>query len=584
GLLSVLKMEMDFKGLVLLTMLFSSGLFISTLSQPEGFPSFNCGAFTNQTEERKSFMYRILEMQTTTHYGDVVAIHDIAMNINVPRDWSEADPCFPKAYGIICNQDNPPRVIVVNLTGLGLNGVLPPSIGNLTALTQLLLGNNNLRGSIPGLSSLKNLTILQLESNQLTGGIPTSLEDLPKLNQLFLQNNKLDATIPSGLIKLCQQGPAFCIIEPQKSSAIHNTKTLTIMGLLIGVLIGCSVLFIIIVAVFVLIMVWRHTRTSQPQITDGGPASLPQIHPSTGEDENKHFRPPIEYSEEEIISGTNNYADIIGRGGFGDVFKGALSGLVIAVKKISIISNQGQQQFKNELALLSRIHHRNLVKLVGYCRQPALLALVYEYMPGGTLKDHLSGKMQNRLDWHTRLNIALQTAEGLLYLHRDCSPTIIHRDIKSSNILLDVNLSAKLADFGLSRLLEFSKSHTSTVVKGTPGYIDPEYFQTGTLTEMSDVYSFGVVLLEIISAVSPQENIVQRARQLISSRKLDDLMDSCLEGTYNESSAWKVVDIACRCVEKEPKNRPKMRMVVEELETAVKLFTLVESNQSRQIS
>ncbi|KAH9310735.1 hypothetical protein KI387_025770, partial [Taxus chinensis] len=560
-------MTMDLTRFVLIAMIIFSGLHISTISQLQVFVSTS----PNKEEERGPLLnsreaYRILDTQTPTQNGDVLAIHDIAKNINVPDDWSQADPCSQQVYGIICNQENPTRVIVVNLTGFGLNGIIPASIGNLTALTQLLLGSNNFWGPIPDLSSLKNLTTLQLQNNQLTGDIPTSLEELPLLNQLFLQNNRLDATIPSGLIKLCLEGPDFCTIKPQKSPVHRKTKKL----ITIGVLIGCSVLFIVVL-VFSLIKVWRHTHKSRQQITHTS-LILEETHLSTREeDDNKHYRLPVEYTEEEIVSGTNNYADIIGSGGFGDVFKGELSGYVVAVKKISINSHQGLPEFKNELALLSRIHHKNLVKLIGYCRQPTILALVYKYMSGGALKDHLSGKMQNPLDWLTRLNIALQTAEGILYLHRDCSPPIIHRDIKSSNILLDANLSAKVADFGLSRLLEFSKSYTDTNVKGTAGYMDPEYFQTATLTEKSDVYSFGVVLLEIISGVSPKTNIVQTAPVLISSHKLKDLIDSSLEGKYNEASAWKIARIACKCVEKESKNRPNMRVVAQELETAVKL-------------
>ncbi|KAH9313882.1 hypothetical protein KI387_022509, partial [Taxus chinensis] len=211
----------------------------------------------------------------------------------------------------------------------------------------------------------------------------------------------------------------------------------------------------------------------------------------------------------EMLAATENFSHRIGHGGFGSVFRGRLQeGQEIAVKMLSSFSKQGVAEFLNEIDLLSRIHHKNLVSLLGYCNESRDLMLVYEYMPGGSLKEHLYGTNEEKhpkLDWKSRLKIALHSAQGLEYLHVACTPRIIHRDIKTGKILLDVtNLNGKLADFGLSRItIEGEASHVTTTVKGTAGYLDPEYFSTQMLTEKSDIYSFGVVLLELICGRRP---------------------------------------------------------------------------------
>ncbi|KAA8533253.1 hypothetical protein F0562_033214 [Nyssa sinensis] len=169
-------------------------------------------------------------------------------------------------------------------------------------------------------------------------------------------------------------------------------------------------------------------------------------------------------------------------------------------------STNKTQQFVTEVALLSRIHHRNLVPLIGYCEEEYLdqRMLVYEYMHNGTLRDHIhDSAKQKLLNWLARLYIAEDAAKGLEYLHTGCNPGIIHRDVKTSNILLDINMRAKVSDFGLSRQAEEDLTHISSVARGTVGYLDPEYYATQQLTEKSDVYSFGVVLLELISGRKP---------------------------------------------------------------------------------
>ncbi|CAK9266685.1 unnamed protein product, partial [Sphagnum jensenii] len=206
------------------------------------------------------------------------------------------------------------------------------------------------------------------------------------------------------------------------------------------------------------------------------------------------------YSLAEVIIATNNFNIQIGKGGFGPVYYGKFEdGREVAIKVLDVKSSQGPSEFFNEVDVLSRANHQNLVSLIGYCLEDDQQMLIYEYMHKGSLYDHLYANEQ--LDWTTRLHIALNASQGLEYLHSGCNPSIIHRDVKTSNILLPSDMkNAKVADFGLSRLTYGDHiTHMTTNVKGTAGYVDPEYFTSQCLSVKSDVYSFGVVLLEIIS-------------------------------------------------------------------------------------
>ncbi|CAI0376871.1 unnamed protein product [Linum tenue] len=256
------------------------------------------------------------------------------------------------------------------------------------------------------------------------------------------------------------------------------------------------------------------------------------------------------------------------------VYRGVLpTGQLLAIKRAQRESMQGGLEFKTEIELLSRVHHKNVVSLVGFCFEQGEQMLIYEYVPNGTLSDALSGKSGISMEWTRRLKVAIGAARGLAYLHELADPPIIHRDIKSANILLDDRLIAKVADFGLSKPMSDSeKDHITTQVKGTMGYLDPEYYMTQQLTEKSDVYSFGVVLLEIVTGRRPIERgkyIVREIKMAMDKTKsLYNLQTVIDPAICNESLKGlnKFVDLALSCVHESGAERPSMGDVVKEIE------------------
>nr|KJB59340.1 hypothetical protein B456_009G250500 [Gossypium raimondii] len=281
---------------------------------------------------------------------------------------------------------------------------------------------------------------------------------------------------------------------------------------------------------------------------------------------------------EELKNATNNYHDsrIVGRGGQGTVYKGILSdGRSVAIKK-SIIGDQSQvQQFINEVIVLSQINHRNVVKLLGCCLETQVPLLVYEYVRNGTLFHHLHNAAHaSVISWEARLKIATEAAEALSYLHSAASPPIIHRDVKLTNILLDENYIAKVSDFGASRLVPSNKAQITTLVQGTLGYLDPEYFHTSQLTEKSDVYSFGVVLIELLTGLEAisferpehERNLCMYFVSVMKEERLLDIIDKRVLNDKSIEQLKEAANLARRCVRLKGEERPTMKEVASELE------------------
>ncbi|XP_052187062.1 probable serine/threonine-protein kinase PBL5 isoform X2 [Diospyros lotus] len=284
------------------------------------------------------------------------------------------------------------------------------------------------------------------------------------------------------------------------------------------------------------------------------------------------------FTFDQLVVATENFksSNFLGEGGFGKVFKGKLedTGQIVAIKQLDRNGVQGIREFVVEVLTLSLADHPNLVKLLGYCAEGDQRLLVYEYMPLGSLEDHLHGSRTKRkkIDWNTRMKIAAGAARGLEYLHDKMKPPVIYRDLKCSNILLDEGYHPKLSDFGLAKVGPVGdKTHVSTRVMGTYGYCAPDYAMTGQLTFKSDIYSFGVVLLEIITGRkaidntrSPAEqNLVAWARPLFKDRrKFSEMADPMLEGQYPVRGLYQALAICAMCVQEKPTLRPLIADIV----------------------
>ncbi|KAH9666726.1 protein kinase domain-containing protein [Citrus sinensis] len=282
------------------------------------------------------------------------------------------------------------------------------------------------------------------------------------------------------------------------------------------------------------------------------------------------------FSLKELHSATNNfnYDNKLGEGGFGSVYWGQLwDGSQIAVKRLKVWSNKAEMEFAVEVEILARVRHKNLLSLRGYCAEGQERLIVYDYMPNLSLLSHLHGQHSSEclLNWNRRMDIAIGSAEGIVYLHHHATPHIIHRDIKASNVLLDADFKAQVADFGFAKLIPDGATHVTTRVKGTLGYLAPEYAMLGKASESCDVYSFGILLLELASGKKPIEKVNSAIKRTITDwalplaceRKFSELADPRLNGNFVEEELKRVVLVALTCAHSKPEKRPTMLEVLD---------------------
>ncbi|KAK7330845.1 hypothetical protein VNO77_25049 [Canavalia gladiata] len=311
------------------------------------------------------------------------------------------------------------------------------------------------------------------------------------------------------------------------------------------------------------------------------------------------------FTSQELRDATNNFNKMlkIGEGGFGSVYKGSITPpggkgdpIVVAVKRLNTRGFQGHKEWLAEVQFLGIVNHPNLVKLLGYCsvdgERGVQRLLVYEFMPNGSLEDHLFSKSRPTLPWTTRLEIMLGAAQGLAYLHGGLEIQVIYRDFKSSNVLLDADFHPKLSDFGLAREgPQGDQTHVSTAVVGTQGYAAPEYIETGHLKVQSDMWSFGVVLYEILTGRRSLERNRPTAEQKLldwvkqypaDTSRFSMIMDPRLRGLYSPSAARKIAKLADSCLKKNPEDRPPMSHIVESLKQALQYSEA--SNTSQDIA
>ncbi|KAL9664669.1 hypothetical protein QQ045_020074 [Rhodiola kirilowii] len=350
----------------------------------------------------------------------------------------------------------------------------------------------------------------------------------------------------------------------------------------------------------------RSSNAGQSRFSEGASGSLDDGLTSL-EEEGQFLDLPIlkEYKFAELKAATKNFRPdtLLGEGGFGLVYKGWVdektlepckfgSGMMVAIKKLKQQSQQGFAEWQAEVNFLGTLSHPNLVKLLGYCWEDTELLLVYEYMQRGSLENHLFRRSSTvaPLPWDNRLKIVVCAARGLAFLHTS-EKHVIYRDFKASNILLDSNYNAKISDFGLAKFgPEGSESHVTTRIMGSYGYVAPEYIATGHLYIKSDVYGFGVVLLEILTGQKAHDpkrpeglhGLVDWAKPyLLHKRKLKFIMDARMEGQYSMTAAFQAAQLALKCIAAEPKKRPSMKEVVEELEKIEAMGKTRESRKSR---
>ncbi|KAG6482936.1 hypothetical protein ZIOFF_059575 [Zingiber officinale] len=394
------------------------------------------------------------------------------------------------------------------------------------------------------------------------------------------------------------------------SSPIERNSSPSPGGVNSGTAAGIAVVTVAVLLSFVVVVLWMARRRKKPALNYETGFANPSPYQSSIMSDSAYSRSPSAplvsnthhksaslvsesiggamagstswFSYEELYEITDGFSpqNVLGEGGFGCVYKGCLSdGREVAVKQLKVGSGQGEREFKAEVEIISRVHHRHLVSLVGYCISDNQRLLVYDYVPNGTLESHLHGKGQLVMEWTTRVKVAAGSARGLAYLHEDCHPRIIHRDIKTSNILLDNNFEAQVSDFGLARLAMDACTHVTTRVMGTFGYLAPEYASSGKLTEKSDVFSFGVVLLELITGKKPvdgtrplgDESLVEWARPLlahaIETGDFGELPDPRLGNNYNETEMFRMVEAAAACTRHSASMRPRMGKVVRVLDS-----------------
>ncbi|KDP38160.1 hypothetical protein JCGZ_04803 [Jatropha curcas] len=524
--------------------------------------------------------------------------------------WEGNDPCA-QWRGIVCSSGG--NITVINFHNMGLTGTISSNFSSLPSLQKLILSNNLISGTIPDeLTTLPSLSLLNVANNKLFGKVPKF-----KSTQLITDGNPDIGKENSSLTPPPGSTPGSTSGTPPGSDSdgngTKNSGTVKIVGSVVGVVCGLCVVglgiffysrkqkrFSKVQSPNMMVIHPRHSSdqdavkitvaessanpsATATSYTDSGPSDIHVA--ETGS---------MVISIQVLRNVTNNFSEenILGRGGFGTVYKGELhDGTKIAVKRMEsgVISEKGLAEFMSEIAVLTKVRHRHLVALLGYCLDGNERLLVYEYMPQGTLSRFLFDWRQQGLkplEWTRRLSIALDVARGVEYLHGLAHQSFIHRDLKPSNILLGDDMRAKVADFGLVRLAPEGKASVETRLAGTFGYLAPEYAVTGRVTTKVDVFSFGVILMEMITGrkalddTQPEDSlhlVTWFRRMHINKDTFRKTIDRSIElDEETIASISTVAELAGHCTAREPYQRPDMGHVVNVLSSLVELWKPAE--------
>uniref|UniRef100_A0A0D3FMY8 non-specific serine/threonine protein kinase n=1 Tax=Oryza barthii TaxID=65489 RepID=A0A0D3FMY8_9ORYZ len=499
----------------------------------------------------------LLPFSASDRQGD--ALYDMKLKLNATgnqlSDWNQnqVNPCTWNS--VIC--DNNYNVVQMpscrTLASMGFTGVLSPRIGELQFLNVLSLPGNKITGGIPEqIGNLSSLTSLDLEDNLLVGPIPASLGQLSKLQILRLAYNKLSGSIPGSLFQVARSS--------------HGSK----VGIVLGTVVG-AIGILIIGAVFIVCNGRRKSHLREVFVD------------VSGEDDRRiAFGQLKRFAWRELQLATDSFSEknVLGQGGFGKVYKGALpDGTKIAVKRLTDYESPGgEAAFLREVELISVAVHRNLLRLIGFCTTQTERLLVYPFMQNLSVAYRLREFKPGEpiLDWSARKRVAIGTARGLEYLHEHCNPKIIHRDVKAANVLLDEDFEPVVGDFGLAKLVDVQKTSVTTQVRGTMGHIAPEYLSTGKSSERTDVFGYGIMLLELVtgqraidfSRLEEEDDVLllDHVKKLQREGQLGAIVDRNLSSNYDGQEVEMMIQIALLCTQASPEDRPSMSEVVRMLE------------------
>jgi serine/threonine protein kinase len=452
----------------------------------------------------------------------------------------------------------------VGFLGTEMLGTYPAVLTQLPSIIDITLEANKLYGALPtNLFNSSTLTYLDIQSNYFNGFLPApppSIEFLATTNCFTTADQNAAKSYSGKPVANCSAFYTSLLPPPPPVTVSAPSSSDT------SVIVVAVVVPLVAILTLLALLFWylrgRRGRSISKLFTKG----LKQT--------------STEFALKELKGATENWSTAIGKGGYGTVYKATLKdGTIVAVKRLDQVSKQGDVEFIREVELLSRVHHRHLVNLVGFCAERGERALVYEYMAMGSLYEHLHGDSGKKfpLSWDSRCKIAIHVALGIEYLHYGADPPLIHRDIKSANILLSDDGYSKVADFGLCKEAPIGAGQdgseqlvpTATAVRGSFGYLDPEYVNTSILSEKSDVYSYGVVLLELITghkSIHEWQPLAYWAEEYLADREKTPLMvDPALEGNFDLDELYALCDIARTCVQDQSVNRPTIRDVAKAL-------------------
>ncbi|XP_022884161.1 LRR receptor-like serine/threonine-protein kinase RPK2 isoform X2 [Olea europaea var. sylvestris] len=515
------------------------------------------------------------------------SINGLASLSALDLSWNPLGGTIPISLGQIKNLER------LSLAGNNLSGPIPASLGQLFSLKVLDLSSNSLSGEIPkDLANLRNLTLLLLNNNNLSGQIPLNLANVAMLSSFNVSFNNLSGPLPQNdnlmkcnsvlgnpFLNHCrmldssssadQQGrtgdspkdPGHPLRTPSQESGSGGINSIVIASITSAAAI-VSVLLALIVLFF-------YTRKRKPRSRVSGTARKEVIVFTD-------IGVPLTFENVVRSTGSFNASNCIGNGGFGATYKAEVApGVLVAIKRLALGRFQGVQQFDAEIRTLGRLHHPNLVTLIGYHASETEMFLIYNYLPGGNLEKFIQERSTRAVEWRVLHKIALDIARALAYLHDQCVPRVLHRDVKPSNILLDEEYNAYLSDFGLARLLGTSETHATTGVAGTFGYVAPEYAMTCRVSDKADVYSYGVVLLELMSdkkALDPSFssyghgfNIVTWGCMLLRQGRAKEFFTAGLWDGGPHDDLIEVLHLAVVCTVDTLSTRPTMKQVVRRL-------------------